>query len=107
VRDVAVPRRVGAGDGVDVTVDLRNRARRGGDEVVLVFAERTGGPPSAARRQLVAFARARLAGDARGRVRLSFPVARLAVTHADGSRAVVSGAYRLRVGGQSATFTVG
>jgi beta-glucosidase len=104
VKDVAAPRRVGAGDTVRLSVDLRNDARRSGDEVVLAFAQRVGGAPA---RRLVAFARTRLGAGERRRVALSFPVARLATTAADGTRAVAPGTYRITVGERTETLTVG
>jgi beta-glucosidase len=104
VTDVAAPRRVGAGGTVPLGVALRNDARRSGDEVVLAFAQRVGGAPG---RRLVAFARTHPGGGERRRVALSFPVARLATTGADGTRAVAPGTYRVSVGERTETFTVG
>jgi beta-glucosidase len=104
VKDLAAPRRVAADSTVDVTAELRNDARRSGDEVVLAFAERAGGAPA---RRLVAFTRTHLGGRDRRRVGLSFPVSRLAVTQPDGSRAVVPGTYRVSVGDRTKTFMVG
>ena len=104
VKDLAVPRRVGAGGTVSLSAELRNDARRSGDEVVLAFAQRVGGAPG---RRLVAFARTHLGGGERRRVGLSFPVARLATTGADGTRAVAPGTYRVTVGERTETFTVG
>jgi beta-glucosidase len=104
VKDLAAPRRVGAGGRVDLSAELRNDARRSGDEVVLAFAQRVGGAPA---RRLVAFTRTHLAAGQRGRVGLSFPASRLAVTGADGARAVVPGTYRVTVGERTETLTVG
>jgi beta-glucosidase len=104
VTDVAAPRRVDAAGTVTLGVGLRNDARRSGDEVVLAFAERVGGAPA---RRLVAFARTHLGGGERRRVALSFPVARLASTGTDGTRAVAPGTYRVTVGDRTETFTVG
>jgi beta-glucosidase len=104
VTDVGAPRRVTPGGTVPLRVDLRNDARRSGDEVVLAFAQRVGGAPA---RRLVAFTRTHLRGDERSRIGLSFPVSRLAVTGADGTRAVAPGTYRVTVGERSETFTVG
>jgi beta-glucosidase len=104
VKDLDAPRPVGTGDTVRLVVDLRNDARRSGDEVVLAFAQRVGGAPA---RRLVAFTRTHLGAGDRRRVALSFPVARLAVTAADGTRAVAPGTYRVTVGERTETFTVG
>jgi beta-glucosidase len=104
VTDLAAPRRVAPGETVTLAARLRNDARRSGDEVVLAFAERVGGAPA---RRLVAFARTHLGGGERSRVALSFPVSRLAVTGADGTRAVVPGTYRVTVGERTETVTVG
>jgi beta-glucosidase len=93
VTDVSAPRRVAPGGTVSLTADLRNDARRAGDEVVLAFAERVGGAPN---RRLVAFARTHLGAGDRRRVGLSFPAARLA-----------PGTYRVTVGERAETVTVG
>src|SRR4051794_15150942 len=102
VTDVDAPRRVAPSGTVSLRVDLRNDARRSGDEVVLAFAQRLGGAPG---RRLVAFTRTQAGAGGRTRAGLSFPVSRLAVTGADGTRAVVPGTYRVTVGERSETFT--
>jgi beta-glucosidase len=102
VRDVRMPDHVGVDDDVRVDVSLSG----GGEGSVLAFVERTGGPATAPARQLVAFARERH-GRRGGHVTLEWPVARLAVTQPSGERAVVPGTYRLVVGDQTRTFTVG
>jgi beta-glucosidase len=104
VKDLAVSQHVAPGGQVALAADLRNDARRSGDEVVLAFAQRVGGAPG---RRLVAFTRTHLGPDERSRVALSFPASRLAVTGADGTRAVVPGTYRVTVGERTETFTVG
>jgi beta-glucosidase len=87
-RLLAAPRRVPAGARVALDVEVRNRGRRAGDDVVLAFAEGPG-----ARRRLVAFARVRVGAGGRRRARLSF-------------RAGTAGEYRLRVEGSSRALTV-
>jgi beta-xylosidase len=74
--------------------------------VVLAFVERKVGPDTAPVRQLVAFNRAHVGSGGHKKVKLSFPVRRLAVTVSSGDRRVVPGKYRLIVEGKSTTFTV-
>jgi len=107
LRDLQAPAEVSGDDHVQLSVAVRNAGTRAGDDIVQAFVERTGGPATAAARQLVAFGRVSLARGASSRVTLAFDAARLAVTPADGSdRAVVPGQYRLAVGDLSTTFTI-
>lgn len=93
---------VQAGDWVRASVKVRNAGSRAGDDTVLAFVQRPDGG-----RQLVSFARVGLDRGDGARVRLSFPVSRLAVTQASGERAVTPGTYKLIVGDLSRTFQVG
>jgi beta-glucosidase len=101
VRRVSVQRR--GWKRVDAVADVRNAGERDGEDAVLAFAERVGG---GAPRRLVAFDRVKLEAGDRSRVRLSFDMAQLAATQADGRRVVAPGRYRLTVEGASTTFTV-
>ena len=74
VRDLDAPGRVRTRDRVGLSVELRNASRRGGEQVVLAFAERLGG---AAQRRLVAFDRKYVGARDRDRVRLSFAASQL------------------------------
>jgi beta-glucosidase len=93
VRDLHVPGRVHARDRVRLSVDLRNSSRRGGEQVVLAFAERLGG---AAQRRLVAFEREYVGAGDRERVRLTFAASQLPGP----------GVYRIVVGERSETLRV-
>jgi beta-glucosidase len=106
VADLRAPDQVRSGDTLTAKADLRNVGKRSGDDVVLAFVERQAGPATAPVRQLVAFDREYLRRGSHKTVKLSFPLSRLAVTVASGDRRVVSGSYRLTVGGRSTTFTV-
>lgn len=83
-------------------VKVANVGRRSGEHIVLAFVERPDGG-----RQLVAFDRVRLDKGDGVKVKLSFPVSRLAVTQASGERAVTPGTYELVVGKLSRSFRVG
>jgi beta-glucosidase len=95
------PWHVHAGDRFEASVKVANVGRRAGDDTVLAFVQRPDGG-----RQLVAFTRVSLGRWDRAKVRLSFPVWRLAVTQPSGQRAVTPGTYKLLVGGLSQTFQV-
>ena len=99
-------RRVDADDELDLSLELENEGRRDGEHIVLAFVERTGGPPTAAARQLVAFERERVDRGEDEWVRLEFDVGDLAVTLDSGEREVVPGTYRLVVGDESRAFEV-
>jgi len=71
------------------------------EHVVLAFVERPDGG-----RQLVAFDRERV-GRHGGSATLTWNVGQLATTQASGERVVVPGTYRLVVGDETRTFTVG
>jgi beta-glucosidase len=104
--ELHAPGDVSPGGKVKARIDLRNTGKRDGDDIVLAFVERKVGPDTAPVRQLVAFDRAHVGRGGHKKVKLTFPVARLAVTVASGDRQVVPGKYRLTVGGKSTTFTV-
>jgi beta-glucosidase len=93
VRDLRAPDRVRSHDRIGLSVELRNASRRGGEQVVLAFAERVGGP---AQRRLVAFEREHVGARDRDRVRLSFAASQLPGP----------GTYRIVVGERSRILTV-
>jgi len=99
---LSAPAGVHADGRLDASVKVANVGRRSGEHIVLAFVERPDGG-----RQLVAFDRVRLDKGDGAKVKLSFPVSRLAVTQASGERAVTPGTYELVVGKLSRSFRVG
>ena len=100
VTGVSAPASVGAGEDFPVTVEVANRGRRRGKQVVQVYAERPGSAVDRPVRWLVGFAPVRVPAGETARVRLSVP-ARLLAYWSDGWR-YEPGAYRLRAGTSAA-----
>jgi beta-glucosidase len=96
---------IAAGQPATVDVAVTNAGNRAGEEVVqayLVPPGVTGAPgltTPVLQRQLVGFRRVGLVPGATGQVRFTLDPRSLSLVDADGTRAVVPGAYRLFVGG--------
>jgi beta-glucosidase len=95
---------------VTATFTLANTGSRAGADVVPVYVHQPVSELVAPPRRLVGFARVDLAAGASQVVRVSFPVAELAVTTGDidgaGKREVETGLYQVQVGNLTADFTV-
>lgn len=101
--DYAKPRlstpQLDAGDTLTVSAVVHNRGLRAGDEVVQVYLDYPDRLKLAQRHTLVGFRRIHLAAGERRRVEFALSPRQLSHVDAQGRRAVVSGSYRLFVGG--------
>ena len=93
---VAAPASASAGETFAVTVDVANRGKRDGKQVVQVYAERSDSAVDRPVRWLVGFAPVRVPAGETARVRLSVPTRLLA--HWAGGWQYEPGTYRLRAG---------
>nr|WP_315212477.1 glycoside hydrolase family 3 C-terminal domain-containing protein [uncultured Duganella sp.] len=92
-----VPKAIRAGDGVELTVDVKNQGRRAGDEVVQVYVGRTGAAAPAS--ALAGFTRIALKPGETRRVTFFLAPKALSTVDAAGARAVEPGPVHLWVGG--------
>lgn len=93
----ASSRTIKAGEGVSVSVDLRNTGKRAGDEVVQVYVSRPG--PDAPIRSLAAFRRVHLATGEVRKITFDLDGAAFSTVDSAGQRTVEGGPAQLWIGG--------
>jgi beta-glucosidase len=98
-----MPARAEAGGAVPVAVavavDVENRGRRAGDEVVELYVTAEGAPPPAPLRWLAGFERITLEPGQRQTVTFTLPPRALSLVDAAGRRLVTPGSFTIAVGG--------